>query len=50
MDTKYQTFETTLDSLLGMQCKVCTTQYNMTLNKPLILECGHTFCSKCLYK
>lgn len=31
-----------------LTCKVCMERYNEIDRKPLFLNCGHTFCAKCL--
>jgi len=31
-------------------CKICLDQYNSDSKKPLILNCGHTFCQDCISK
>lgn len=31
-----------------MECKVCLEKYNTLNKRPMVLECGHTFCMECL--
>lgn len=31
-----------------LTCKVCMDKYNDSDKKPLFLNCGHTFCTRCL--
>jgi len=33
-----------------MECKICYELYDNQLRKPLILNCGHSFCSDCMDK
>lgn len=33
-----------------IDCKICMQDYNDNIHKPLILECGHTFCRFCLLR
>lgn len=32
----------------AFSCSVCFEDFNSDLRKPILLECGHTFCSHCL--
>ena len=36
--------------LFNMKCLVCAVSYDQNENKPLILQCGHTFCKSCLHR
>ncbi len=38
----------TLTTILETDCQVCFLGFNSTENRPLVLKCGHTFCSSCL--
>ncbi|XP_066942562.1 uncharacterized protein [Macrobrachium rosenbergii] len=32
----------------GIDCKMCCNSYNAVERRPLVLPCGHTFCSRCI--
>ncbi|XP_064084824.1 uncharacterized protein LOC135200268 isoform X2 [Macrobrachium nipponense] len=32
----------------GIDCKMCCNSYNTFERRPLVLPCGHTFCSSCI--
>ena len=31
-----------------LECEICCDEFNETVNKPHTLECGHSFCAKCM--
>ena len=34
--------------LHAVKCAVCLESFNELERKPLVLDCGHTFCAKCI--
>lgn len=36
-----------VDTIIG--CKICFEEFNDTDRSPLVLDCGHTFCGRCLH-
>ena len=31
-----------------LECKICFEEFNTKVKEPLVLKCGHTFCSQCI--
>jgi zinc-RING finger domain/PHR domain len=33
---------------ISLACQICTERYNLEEKKPRFLDCGHTFCTRCI--
>ena len=33
-----------------LECDICCNEYNEENYRPMVLKCGHTYCSKCITK
>ena len=33
-----------------MECSICLESYDTKVKRPMMIECGHTFCRECLAK